>query len=92
VIATIYQLFETFWSNTLVYFIGAKQLPEVIRIVSYYVEQDNANINHLLLLEHAQSSGEFPLSDKLRLKARKKKKLSKRNYFPVIPECAMERK
>lgn len=43
------------------------------QILADYVERDDANINDLQLLEQAQSSKEFPLSDKLRLKARKKK-------------------
>ena len=45
------------------------------RILADYVEREDANINDLQLLEQAQSSKEFPLSDKLRLKARKKKEL-----------------
>ena len=44
------------------------------RILADYVEREDANINDLQLLEQAQSSKEFPLSDKLRLKARKKRK------------------
>ena len=43
------------------------------QILADYVEREDANINDLQLLEQAQSSKEFPLSDRLRLKARKKK-------------------
>lgn len=37
------------------------------------IEREDGNINSMLLLEQAQSSKEFPVSDRLRLKARKKK-------------------
>lgn len=41
------------------------------RILWQYVESDNANPNYLELLWQAQSTAEFPVSDRLRLKAKK---------------------
>lgn len=37
-----------------------------------YIEQENPNSNYLQLLAEAQSTAEFPLDDRLRLKARRK--------------------
>lgn len=43
------------------------------KVLMDYIERDDANINSLQLLAQAQSSREFPVSDRLRLKARRKK-------------------
>lgn len=37
-----------------------------------YVSSDNANLNYLELLYHSQNSRDFPLSDRLRLEAKRK--------------------
>lgn len=54
-------------------------------VLADFVERDDANINSLQLLEQAQSSKEFPLSDKLRLKARKKKETLQKKLFSGNP-------
>lgn len=46
-----------------------------------YVEREDANINSLQLLEQAQSSKEFPVSDKLKLRARKRKEALQEKLF-----------
>lgn len=40
-----------------------------------YVDSNNPNPNYLQLLEQAQNSSKFPVSDRLKLKARKKREL-----------------
>ncbi|MBR3904195.1 MAG: hypothetical protein IKJ51_00595 [Clostridia bacterium] len=42
------------------------------KVLSDFVDQDDGNINSLKLLQQAQSSKEFPISDRLKLKARRK--------------------
>lgn len=44
---------------------------EYERILQSYVDSDTANLNHLQLLVNAQSSKECPISDKLRLSAKR---------------------
>ncbi|MCQ2439871.1 MAG: hypothetical protein MJ074_08920 [Oscillospiraceae bacterium] len=51
------------------------------KVLAAFVERDDININYLQLLEQAQSSAEFPLSDKLRRKARKKKEILQEKMF-----------
>lgn len=50
-------------------------------VLNDFVEREEANIDYLQLLEQAQSSKEFPLSDRLRLKARKKKEALQGKFF-----------
>ena len=42
------------------------------KVLSDFVDREDGNINSLRLLEQAQSTKEFPVSDRLRLKARRK--------------------
>ena len=51
------------------------------KVLSGYVEQEEGNINSLRLLEEAQSTKEFPISDRLRLKARRKCELLQEKLF-----------
>lgn len=51
------------------------------KILSDFVDQEDGNINGLRLLEQAQSTKEFPVSDRLRLKARKKCELLQEKLF-----------
>lgn len=50
-----------------------------------YVDRDNANLNYLQLLEQSQSSTEFPVSDRLKLKARRQKEALQRKMFAGRP-------
>lgn len=50
-------------------------------ILTDYVDSNNPNPNYLQLLEQAQSSEEFPVSDKLRLRARNKGELLRDKLF-----------
>lgn len=50
-------------------------------VLADYVDSNNPNPNYLHLLEQAQSTKEFPVSDKLRLKARKKGELLRDKLF-----------
>lgn len=54
-------------------------------VLNEYVERKHANINYLTLLEQSQNSKEFPLSDKLRLKARKKSEELQEKLFSNSP-------
>ena len=51
-----------------------KEFSQELRtqVLSNYIEQENPNSNYLQILANAQSTAEFPLDDRLRLKARKK--------------------
>jgi len=51
-----------------------KEFTQELRtqVLMDYIEQENPNSNYLQLLANAQSTAEFPLDDRLRLKARKK--------------------
>lgn len=51
------------------------------KALSDFVDREDGNINHLRLLEQAQSTKEFPISDRLRLKARKKGDLLQEKLF-----------
>ena len=42
------------------------------KVLSDFVDQEDGNINSLRLLEQAQSTKEFPVSDRMKLKARRK--------------------
>ena len=50
-------------------------------VLSGYIDRDDANLNHLQLLEQAQSTKEFPVSDRLKLKARKRKEVLQEKLF-----------
>ena len=51
------------------------------KILMDYVERDDANVNYLQLLEDAQSVKEFTVSDRLKLKARRKKEAIQEKLF-----------
>lgn len=55
------------------------------KVLTDFVEQEDANINSLQLLEQAQSSKEFPVSDRLRLRARKSKEAQQEKLFAGSP-------
>lgn len=55
------------------------------KVLLDYVEREDANINSLQLLEQAQSTKEFPVSDKLKLKARKKREELQEKLFSGSP-------
>lgn len=55
------------------------------KVLADYIEREDANINSLQLLEQAQSTREFPVSDKLKLKARKKKEVLQEKLFAGSP-------
>ena len=46
-----------------------------------YIESEEANSNYLQLLEQVQSTKEFPISDRLKLKARKKSEDVREKFF-----------
>lgn len=50
-------------------------------LIENYIEREQENINILQLLENAQGTNEFMVSDKLRLKARKKRKALQEKFF-----------
>ena len=60
-----------------------KELTQEMRnqILWNFVDQEDCNINSLQLLEQAQSTKEFPVSDRLKLKARKKHDLLQDKLF-----------
>lgn len=64
-----------------------KEFTQVMRdqVLWEYVERDDANLNYLQLLERSQSSKEFPLSDKLKLRARRKKEELQKKLFAGRP-------
>lgn len=51
-----------------------------------YIERDDVNFNYLQLLERAQSTKEFPLSNRLRLKAKKKREALQETLFSNSPK------
>lgn len=51
------------------------------KVLADFVEQENTNINCLRLLAQAQSSKEFPISDRLKLKARNRCNLLQKKLF-----------
>lgn len=55
------------------------------KVLDDFVEREDANINSLQLLEQGQSTKEFPISDRLRLKARRKKDLLQEKFFAGSP-------
>lgn len=52
-----------------------------VKVLTEYVERDDCNISYLQLLESAQDSKELPVSDKLKLCARRKKEKLERELF-----------
>ena len=52
-----------------------------IEVLTEYIERDDCNINFLQLLENSQGSKELPISDKLKLCARRKKEQLERKLF-----------
>lgn len=68
-------------SNNQLYFPAEFTQEMRDKVLADYVERDDANINFLQLLEQAQSTKEFPISDKLKLKARKKKEALLEKFF-----------
>lgn len=55
------------------------------KVLAEFVNRDDANINTLQLLAQAQSSGVFPLSDRLRRDAKKKMKALQEKLFANSP-------
>ena len=55
------------------------------KVLAEFVNRDDANINTLQLIAQAQSSGEFPLSDRLRRDAKKKMKALQEKLFANSP-------
>ena len=55
------------------------------KVLAEFVNRDDANINTLQLIAQAQSSGEFPLSDRLRRDAKKKMKALQGKLFANSP-------
>ena len=55
------------------------------QILWQYVESDDANPNYLALLWQAQSTAEFPVSDRLRLKAKKQHEAATEKLFAERP-------
>ena len=53
------------------------------KVLAEFVNRDDANINTLQLIAQAQSSGEFPLSDRLRRDAKKKMKALQEKLFAM---------
>ena len=62
------------------------------RALYAYVEKENLNSNYLQLLANAQNTREFPVDDRLRLKALKKCDAIRENLFAKNPgmSCAVE--
>lgn len=60
-----------------------KEFTQKLRtqVLLAYIEQENPDSNYLTLLANAQSTAEFPLDDRLRLKARKKNDLMRDKHF-----------
>lgn len=58
------------------------------KVLADFVEREDANLNSLQLLEQGQSTKEFPISDRLRLKARKKKEALQEKLFAGSPGMA----
>ena len=50
-----------------------------------YVDREDANLNYLQLLEQSQSSTEFPIPDRLKLKARRQKEALQEKIFAGRP-------
>ena len=50
-----------------------------------YVDREDANLNYLQLLEYSQSSPELPISDKLKLQARRRKETLQEKLFAGGP-------
>lgn len=60
--------------------------PEMKKtVLEDFVEREEGNINSLQLLEGAQSTKELPVSDRLKLKARKKKEELQKKLFDDNP-------
>lgn len=68
-------------SNNQLYFPAEFTQKMRDKVLADYIERDDANINYLQLLEQAQSTKEFPISDKLKLKARKQKEALLEKFF-----------
>lgn len=51
------------------------------KVLADYVDQGEGNINYLRLLEQAQNTKEFPVSDRLKLKARRKSHVLQEKLF-----------
>ena len=51
------------------------------RVLNDYLAREDANLNYLQLLERAQSTKEFPISDKMKLKAKRKAEEMEQKLF-----------
>lgn len=74
---TAEKLIETYLANhrlndETLYFPDEFTLEQRSEILANYLESEDANPNHVNLLSQAQSTTAFPISDRLRLKAKKK--------------------
>lgn len=58
------------------------------QILWQYVETDEANPNYLVLLWQAQSTAEFPVSDRLRLKAKRQYEVLTEKLFAERPKMS----
>lgn len=55
------------------------------QVLWHYVDREDANLNYLQLLEYSQSSPELPISDKLKLQARRRKETLQEKLFAGRP-------
>ncbi len=51
------------------------------KVLSDFLDRGDGNLNYIQLLEEAQSTKEFPVSDRLRLRARRRRELLQEKFF-----------
>lgn len=57
------------------------QIEQQIEIIDKYIDEENANSNYLCLLAKSRWTKEFPISDKIRLKAKRRYERNVEEFF-----------
>lgn len=60
-------------------------------IVSKYIDKENSNLNYLRLIRHARNKDNFKISDKTRLKAKRKEKIETDKIFEEKKNVAIQK-
>lgn len=74
ILLTIYEVKDIFNSKSKMHLPLALTLKDKESIISKYIDNKDANLNYLRLIPNAKKSSKFNISDKTRLKARRKEK------------------
>ncbi|WP_111672816.1 hypothetical protein [Algoriphagus litoralis] len=64
-------------------------VPDKEKIISAYIDSENCNINYLPIIQNSKKTNEFVISDKIRLKAKRKQQEENAKFFDEKSNASM---